>query len=118
MKSFQYISRDMTGPEVIELPQGQLTIFTRSSPVKTSGNEDCAAVISIDDESSLLIVADGMGGHANGAAASEYITQLLEDNVSKTKLKDTALREAVLRSIESANYNLLRKKQVKERQSP
>ncbi|MFT5131659.1 MAG: serine/threonine protein phosphatase PrpC [Gammaproteobacteria bacterium] len=109
MKSFQYISREMTSPEVIELPQGKITVFSRSSPTKTSGNEDCAQIISLDDDTSILMVADGMGGHANGAAASAILTEVLEESVSKKKSNARSIRETILRSIEKANLNILRK---------
>lgn len=109
MKSYRYISSDMEAPELVELPHGRIAVFSRSSPVKTTGNEDCAAILSIDDDTSLLMVADGLGGHANGAAASAFLTRLLDDAVSKNKTSKLAVREAILNSIEKANLNLLRK---------
>ncbi len=99
----------MSLPELIELPHGQATVFSRSSPAKTSGNEDCAAVIIVNDDTTLLMVADGMGGHANGAAASAFLTRLLGDSMSEEKLGDNMIRESILDSIEKTNLNLMRK---------
>lgn len=109
MKTYQYISSEMAVPEVMSLAHGQLAVFSRSSPIKTSGNEDCAAVISVTDETTLLMVADGMGGHINGAAASAFLTRLLEDAILKEEFNDTAVRETILSSIEKTNLKLLRK---------
>lgn len=89
------------------MPQGQVVVFSRSSPNKTSGNEDCAAVISVNEDTALLMVADGMGGHVNGAAASAFLTRLLEDSILKDEFNDTAVRETILNSIEKTNFKLL-----------
>jgi PPM family protein phosphatase len=109
MKAHQYIDSEMTSPELIELPQGVAMALSCSSPAKTSGNEDCASVISVNKDISLLVVADGLGGCPNGAAASAILVESLKDEILKVKNKNADIRETILSCIETANLNLLQK---------
>ena len=109
MKTHHYIDSEMTIPERIDLPHGIAMAFSCSSPLKTSGNEDCASVISVNEDISLLVVADGLGGRPNGAAASSILVETLEEAISSVKNDTTVIRETILSCIESTNINLLQK---------
>lgn len=108
MKNKQFVASNLESPEVIDLPLGQVALYTHASPERGQ-NEDCAAVISVNANSCVLMVADGLGGHANGAAASAFFTNLLENSVGKHGDSEVAVRESILKSIEETNRNLLGK---------
>jgi PPM family protein phosphatase len=109
MKTHQFISREMKSPVHVDLPQASAMVFSCVSPVKPSGNEDCASIISVNEDISLLIVADGLGGPPNGAVASALLCQVIEDSISNLGSKPENIREAILSSIENTNLELLKK---------
>ena len=45
-------------------------VYSAPAPGKGSANEDAAALVSVEPDSSVLIVADGVGGHLAGAEAA------------------------------------------------
>ena len=109
MKTHPFIGREMKSPVHVDLPQANAMVFSCTSPVKSSGNEDCASIISVNEDISLLIVADGLGGPPNGAIASALLCKAIEDSISKLGPKLADIREAILSSIEKVNLELLSK---------
>lgn len=100
-----YIDSQMT---VCDSPGKNVAVFSTRAPYREadSANEDAAAVVFIDELSSLLIVADGVGGTPGGAdAAALTIRTVLE----KIKEGNGEMRETVLSAIEQANQALLDK---------
>ena len=55
--------------------------YSESGPVRSS-NEDCFLS---DDELSLFVVADGMGGHAAGEVASRLAVEAIENFVRRSR---------------------------------
>lgn len=88
---------------------GEAVVYTHVSPAKDTVNEDCAALISYDSNSGLLVIADGLGGQPGGETASARAIDCLAKTVSKAKSNNTPLREAVLNGIEQANKQILEK---------
>ena len=86
---------------------GEAVVYTHVSPTKETVNEDCAALITYDSNSGLLIIADGLGGQPNGETASSEAIDCLAKAVNRAKNNDTPLREAVLNGIEQANKRIL-----------
>ena len=84
---------------------GEVEVSTIGSSVKPGPNEDSAAVIPIDKQALVLIVADGVGGLAGGRAASNMAV----DEMKKALKGATAenLRTAILDGIETANAKIL-----------
>jgi len=109
MKTHLFIGREMKSPVHIDLPHANAMVFSSTSPVKSSGNEDCASIISVNEDISLLIVADGLGGPPNGADASAFLCKAIEDSISNFEPKPANIREAILTSIETVNLELLSK---------
>ena len=86
---------------------GSFAVFSSRSPEKTSINEDSAAVIRLDDETAVLMVADGVGGLPGGSQASALVIDLLLDASRKTLADHTDLRDVILSAIEEANQRIV-----------
>jgi serine/threonine protein phosphatase PrpC len=99
-----YIEADMAEPAIVQLPFGTAIVQTIACDLEVKPNQDSAGIIQVDSESALLIVADGMGGTRNGAAASAAVIEHLAARVGpEEKREDTQLRTAILDGIEAAN---------------
>ena len=62
------------------------------------------AVIPVDDETTILVVADGLGGMPAGEQASQIVVECLIASTSDTRL---SLREAILNGVDEANKTIL-----------
>ena len=104
----KYSQTDLESPEKIESLDGQLFVYTHRAPHKETENEDCLAVLPLDNNSGILAIADGLGGAPSGSAASqisiETIEKTLKENTGKLQL-----REIILDSFELANRLILEK---------
>jgi serine/threonine protein phosphatase PrpC len=94
-------------PEPRPFLQGKVALFSVRAPGKTSSNEDAAALISIDDHNGLIVVADGLGGHADGALASRLAIDELVAATREVMASGGGLREAVLQGIDAANQAII-----------
>ena len=112
-QSFYTFLADM--PEVVGLPvaRGVAAIVSRTAPGKATSNEDAAAVVSLSNGLGVLIVADGLGGHASGETAAQLAVEHVElalreaDEDADQPLDATQLRTAILNGFESANRAVL-----------
>lgn len=95
----------MPGPSEVCLPGGRASILTQSNPGRSTPNEDAAAVIPVDQQASLLVVADGMGGSRNGGAAAGMVVRQL---ATKFPAPDptASMRPLILDGIEEANLRI------------
>ena len=91
-------------PEIVTLANGEAICFSDRSPRKESPNEDALAIIPVDDESTVFVVADGMGGMPAGEQASKIVIDCLIDALTDETLP---LRYAILNGIEEANAMIL-----------
>jgi serine/threonine protein phosphatase PrpC len=94
-------------PRTLSFLHGEVALFSVRAPGKTTGNEDAAALISIDDRNGLIVVADGLGGHADGALASRMVIDELIDATRAAVASGGGLREAVLQGIDAANQAII-----------
>jgi serine/threonine protein phosphatase PrpC len=87
---------------------GQVAVSTIADREKAGPNEDSAAVIPINQEYLVLVVADGVGGMAGARRASnltvDTIAKTVKDIDETTGIK---LRTAILDGIEAANEAVL-----------
>lgn len=65
----------------LDSPLGEVVAYSLKAPYKTAGmpNEDCIAVIEVDKQNVLLVVADGVGGSPGGAFASGVVIDVLAE---------------------------------------
>ena len=102
------IDRYMNVPALVKLDAGQACVFSCASPVKFTGNEDCGAVYPGLNGDCLLVVADGIGGYANGARASMHVTTALEKSISLDAPIAERL-EHISNSLEKANEEIIQR---------
>jgi serine/threonine protein phosphatase PrpC len=99
--------------EIREVARGLAVVATRTAPEKTTPNEDNAAVIALGTDQAVLLVADGLGGHAAGELASrlaiENMEQALRERAEENEglLDAEQLRSAIIIGIERANTAIL-----------
>lgn len=96
---------DMESPATDSFVKGMAVWYTRRSPAKTTENEDSLALLPIAEDTGILMVADGVGGHVNGAAASRTVIEAIDAVTDGAEPED--LRSAILNAIELANQSIL-----------
>lgn len=98
----QVVLRDEShrGPEAVPLPGWEVVAFSACSPARER-NEDAALVVGAG-ESVVLAVADGMGGHQDGARASKKVVGALAASVEEAGT-GSSIRTAVMDGIEQAH---------------
>ena len=75
---------------------------------KPRPNEDSAAIIPVNDEYLILIVADGVGGMAGARNASNLTVETIRKSVQRVdETTGSKLRTAILDGIEAANKAIL-----------
>jgi serine/threonine protein phosphatase PrpC len=91
----------------LELRQGQVCVRSFTSPTKTTGNEDSAAVIPFGKDGLVLAVADGVGGGPGGRDASNIAVQTLHEFLEAADSDADNLRSAIVDAVEEANRRIL-----------
>lgn len=91
-------------PQRIALPHGEAICFSDRSPIKDTPNEDALAIIPLDDEATVLIVADGVGGMPAGEQASQILIEAIMAELTHTEQR---VRDAILNGIDAANKKIL-----------
>jgi len=92
---------------VSNIANGSVAMCTSRSPDKSTPNEDSTAVIPVNDDSSVLIIADGAGGMRGGGQASAIAIESLIKTVKQSSEDNTELRDAILNGIEQANAKII-----------
>lgn len=100
---------DQVLPEVLShhVASGTIAAFSHRCPQRTDGSEDCVAWFSFDENSGVLVVADGLGGQPAGELASRVATETLQNALVLAHAEGTSLRTAILDGFEQANAALL-----------
>ena len=97
------IEQNMSEGECFSFATGRVVIYSACCPGKESSNEDAAAVLPLDPERGILVVADGVGGRPGGASAAAIAVRCLRDAVGRAARADNGLRGAILDGVERAN---------------
>jgi serine/threonine protein phosphatase PrpC len=99
---------EMAEVAVFEFASGTAAAFSNRSPLKSTPNEDVAALWSVGEHGGVLAIADGLGGHAGGEKASRIAIDTIGRFVNEAMATNTSgepewLRGAILNGIEAAN---------------
>ena len=65
----------------LEIAGGTAAVFSTRSPLKSTANEDVAAVLPCSPHHGVLAVADGLGGHAGGERASKLSIETIDEAI-------------------------------------
>lgn len=98
-----YFEQDMREPEAHAVPGGQAAVYSAGCPGGSGPNQDAAALIPFDAGSSVLIVADGVGGAPAGEQAARIAVETVWTGLAEAARAGGSLRPALLDAIESAN---------------
>lgn len=101
-----YCRRDMDAVKLHRFSGGTAAVFTTRSPGKETPNEDAAAVIFNDEQSGVLLVADGLGGLRSGELASQTVVDALKSSLENRSGENGSLRTGILDGIEEGNRRL------------
>lgn len=99
----RFDARD-SDPLDICINHGEVVCYSDRSPNKETPNEDALAVIPVDEHTTVLVVADGLGGMPAGEQASKTVIDCLIKSLNKNK---GHVREAILDGIDEANKKII-----------
>jgi serine/threonine protein phosphatase PrpC len=103
-----YVGNADSHHDVINTKLGDVAVSTIGDHEKAGPNEDSAAVIPVNDEYMVLIVADGVGGMAGARRASNLTVETIATAIANLdETTGTKLRTAILDGIEAANQAVL-----------
>jgi serine/threonine protein phosphatase PrpC len=103
-----YVGNANAYHDLIQTRLGEVAISTIGDLDKAGPNEDSAAVIPVNEDYLVLIVADGVGGMAGARRASNLTVETVGATVqSIDETTGTKLRTAILDGIEAANQAVL-----------
>lgn len=88
-------------------PDAEVVVYVKTSPSKTSNNEDSAGVFSLSPTGIVIAVADGMGGMPCGAEASRKAIESFNILIKDDRDNEPGFREPILNAIENANDAIL-----------
>ena len=115
----------------VDFVTGQAAWISMKSPRKVTENEDSHGLVTIHPKRGLLVIADGLGGHRAGRAASQLAVKVIKKGFPDHRLntenghivisgglrvpvgrlskqeEDSQSRQIILERIESANRRLL-----------
>ena len=103
MNARLFFQADMPRGELFAISGGEAAVFSARRQEKDTPNEDAAALIHVNGEAGILVVADGLGGSPAGEQASCLAIRELIASVREASSDDPSLRAAILNGIENAN---------------
>ena len=103
-----YVGNADAHHDLIQTHLGEVAVSTIGDLDKAGPNEDSAAVIPVNEDYLVLIVADGVGGMAGARRASNLTVETIGATVLNIdETTGTKLRTAILDGIEAANQAVL-----------
>ena len=98
---------DVLDPQIHQFPFGEFCIFTVKADDKDGPNEDSAAIVSLNKQSGVIVLADGVGGHAVGDKASKTAVNVITRAVAKADSATSDLSTIIIPSIDKANEKVI-----------
>ena len=98
-----FIDCEMESVETFVVGPGEAAVIASRCPGREGPNEDASALISVSDNHSVLVIADGFGGHPAGAQAAEIAVRQVERFVCQSPPDSDSLRSAIVDGFERAN---------------
>jgi serine/threonine protein phosphatase PrpC len=103
-----YLGKSDTEIDYYSAEVGQIAASTVGDAEKEGPNEDSAAIVPVDGEYLVLMVADGVGGMAGAQRASNLTVSTIRESLAKlTDVTARRLRGAILDGIETANRRVM-----------
>ncbi len=102
---------EMAEVVAFEFAGGTAAVYSNRSPLKSTPNEDVAALWPVGSTGGVLAIADGLGGHAGGERASLLAIETIQQSLNETLTggengEAEGLRGAILNGIEAANRSI------------
>ena len=102
---------EMVEVAAFEFAGGTAAVYSNRSPLKSTPNEDVAALWPVGTTGGVLAIADGLGGHAGGERASRLAIETIQQSLNATLAggengEAEGLRGAILNGIEAANRSI------------
>lgn len=101
-----FLEAQMNAVEAFPLAGGTVAVFSTRNPAKASANEDAAGIFALDGDTTVLAVADGMGGGPAGEHASGLAVSSLQNALANGLAAGERLRSAILDGIDTANRKI------------
>jgi serine/threonine protein phosphatase PrpC len=101
-----FLGHAMHSPETVTFTSGELACFTRPCPPSESTNEDACGFLSRNNQSVVLMLADGMGGSSYGGESSTIALQSVKKEIEALGESDTLVRTAIVNAFENANESI------------
>lgn len=106
-KPLLVLNNDLQEVTEQEFLSGKVAYFATKKPESETENQDCLGVIPISNDTGILVLADGLGGHKGGGQASKVAIESFVQTITPSKLEKFSLRELVLQAIENANTKVI-----------
>ncbi|UCG52604.1 MAG: serine/threonine-protein phosphatase [Candidatus Latescibacterota bacterium] len=108
LKTRLFINEELHPGEILSLGRGTAAVYSARTPDHSHDtNEDGAAIISLDAETAVLAVADGVGGARGGEQASGLAIKSLCRAIESTVGEERELRDGILDGFEKANHTVI-----------
>ena len=98
-----FFQTDMPRAEHHPIGAGEAVVFSARAPEKETPNEDSAALVALDGQGAVLVVADGMGGMPAGEQAAGLAVRRMIAAIEEHAPDQPNLRGVILNGIEDAN---------------
>ncbi|NQZ01307.1 MAG: protein phosphatase 2C domain-containing protein [Bdellovibrionales bacterium] len=96
----------MEDVESLLFDEFEVAFYTNAKPILKAQNEDSIGVFHTSDGHLVAAVADGMGGHKDGAKASKITIETIADQLKGFTGSEYDLRGAIFDAIELANIRV------------
>jgi len=102
-----FSNKDLVAAEVHAVGPGIGAVYSSREPESDKEkNEDAAALFNVNGQSSVLVVADGVGGHRAGERASNIAVKSIQTAL-KEPFEDKSLRPNIINAFEKANQAVM-----------